>query len=121
MEMEDKNKLERFLRQQLQNYEAAKNEWNVPPDDVWDNALSQMNESKKKRKYRFVWFWLFGLLIVGCIGYYVFHKEKQLKNLNDKLNSTSIALESVQKEIDDLKSQQYSDGNRQDKHLEKRD
>ena len=117
--MKDNNKLERFLRQQLHNYEAADNKWNVPPDDVWDNTLNEMAKRKEKPKNPFVWLWIFGLLVISYTAFYIYHKEKQLKNLTDELNSSQIALENIQKEFDDLKSQKYSNDDTQEGLLER--
>ena len=79
------DKMDDFIKKRLDDQTPAEDAWNVPSDDIWNDAKVHFPKQKKERK----WFWIpifLGLLLSTGIGFY-FGKNSP----NPENSSTNIA------------------------------
>lgn len=99
----DKNNLEEFLRSHLENYEAADNGWNVPPDDLWEGVKPQINTNAPRSIFKPFGKWLpLFLVISASILFTVFQSavhQKEINQLSSELESLKIELSNVSRQV----------------------
>jgi len=59
--------MENFFKDRLQNDTPATDGWNVPSDQIWENALPHL---PKKKNRRFLFGYVLAFLFVGAVGYF---------------------------------------------------
>jgi hypothetical protein len=74
-----------FFRSKLNEDSPAENQWNVPPDFVFENAMGTIQREKDKKKRRFLWLILPALLLLGLIGFSVYTIQS-VNELNQKVS-----------------------------------
>jgi len=82
------NKMDKYFKDQLTNYEPAEDGWNIPSDKVWDETLPYLHKKKGKKSI----FFLFGLGVFSLILVSVFLFDSTTINLpqtTNKLNTNS--------------------------------
>ncbi|MEZ4948501.1 MAG: hypothetical protein R2784_03785 [Saprospiraceae bacterium] len=75
-----------FFRSKLNEDSPAENQWNVPPDFVFENAMGTIQREKDKKKRRFLWLILPALLLLGLIGFSVYTIQS-VNDLHEKVNT----------------------------------
>jgi opacity protein-like surface antigen len=86
MEEMNRDKIEKLMQSKLQDYRPADNNWNVPPDGLFDQVASRLPE-EKKRKNRAIFFiipLLFGLAVASN---FIIHTNQKIKKIHTELNA----------------------------------
>ncbi len=101
--MLDKNnnkELDKLFQSKLRNNEAADNKWNVPPIDIFENALAEIEarQPEKKRRWPILFFVGFGFLMLGAITYLFYQNQSMIVELDKKIE----VLNQAQKESEQL-------------------
>ncbi|NNL92297.1 MAG: hypothetical protein HKO66_08705 [Saprospiraceae bacterium] len=81
--------LNAFFKSKLENAKPDENMWNVPPDFVFDNAVSKINSQEPKRKPAY-WRWaLLLLLLIGLLSsvFMLVKSNNNYKAANARLQS----------------------------------
>jgi len=76
--------IEDFIRKQLAQAEEANDGWTIPSDEIWQKAKEEINVSKKKRRF----FWLFFLGIsslVFLIAYVRFFQQESSHSIFNEI------------------------------------
>lgn len=102
--MNPDNKLEKYFKKHLKDTNPSEDEWNVPSDDLWNNAKVHFpKEEKKRNPFLFI---LFGMgLVLGILGatYYFNYiqpstntiaaqaiDDLKTSNTSERINTTEI-------------------------------
>ena len=105
----DSNKynLEEFFRNQLENYDAAENGWNVPPDTVWEEAASRIREETKTSRINSIRKYLpfIGIAFFSLFAFQFVKNIQKVDQLSTELESIKTALASSQERIQELSEQ----------------
>lgn len=78
--------IDNLFQNKLGNGNLSENSWNTPSDHIFDLALIQVDEEKKKRRKIFIFWWGFGLAILG-IAMISFIFLPMNKTLKDDINN----------------------------------
>ena len=81
------NKMDNFFKDKLTDYTPAEGGWNVPSDDLWNDAKTHFPKKKKSNR-RALWF-LFPFLLIGlCAGYYLTIDNESEVSLSEAIEAT---------------------------------
>ena len=92
----EKDSLEQLFSKYLSDEQAAENGWNVPSDELFLDALNEMDEESKRKPFPIFWFSL-GLLLVVTLGFMLWttsriHSlDQELNQLEHKISAFPIA------------------------------
>ena len=114
--MESDNNIKDFFEKRLMDENPGADEWNIPSDDIWDNALPHFPKEKKKKRPFFFFLTGAGIFaLVLVVGFYFSYetvsssevttaKNEQLtdqiknsKNLATDNNSAKITTQTINK------------------------
>lgn len=105
----DSNKynLEEFFRNQLENYDAAENGWNVPSDTIWEGAASRIREETKTSRINSIrkYFPLIGIAFFSLLAFQFVKNVQKVDQLSTELESIKTALINSQERIQELSEQ----------------
>lgn len=108
-----------FFRSRLNDDSQAENQWNLPPDFVFDGAMEKIQREKDKRKRRFLWifFPLLALLGVGAFGWYAL---TAIDGVEDRLDKVETYQEQTLSVLPDTKEAGEAVTEVQEKNLQER-
>jgi len=103
MSESNKNELDKLFQTRLSNDTPADNGWNVPPIDLFDNAMDALEPKEKDRKPLWLPF-LFGSLMIGGMIYMFVYNHKMFDKLDTKI-------ENLQSQTIEKNTQKVNEGN----------
>lgn len=97
----NKYNLEAFFRNQLENYHADDNGWNIPPDDIWQEVQPRIRRRARYAIFRSPgkYLPLIGLLLLTVLGFISY----LMINNNRAVDRLATELESVKKDLSDIR------------------
>jgi|GEM_PF-6025746 len=84
--MDDKkfNELDKLLRDRLLDDRPADNQWNVPPDSLFDKVAEALPEPRRKRRGLF--FIIPALFGIALISFFIFYTNQKIDRLHTEIN-----------------------------------
>ncbi len=104
------NDIDSFFRSRMLNENIDKNEWNVPSDDLFDNAIKSIEQNDKQRTPWFKLRWLlasFLFILFAGLGILIINQQNEVNTLTQQLNDLNKSLQqkkAIEKEYDHLGS-----------------
>lgn len=101
MNMDNKkyDDLDKLFQSRLKGDNVVKEDWNQPPRSVFDGAMANLGNIRRKRRKQFLLWFLFAIVAagIGSISFYTYNRINRLENTiatlqeekNDKSNVTT--------------------------------
>jgi outer membrane protein W len=97
MNENSKDKLSDFFRSRLKDPSAEESHWNVPPDSVFEEAIQHVNNTKKKKRRKYLFLLLAFLGITSC-GLLVYSGSNYVRKINQKVDTLEQAVREMENE-----------------------
>lgn len=103
--MKEQDNLNTFFRKRLLDKEPEVADWNMPSDDLWNNAKVHFPKPKKKRR-GFIWFITAGISVLILIVLLNFNSEKTKKPVltENQNNKTEFDSNTNVKDLTNIKT-----------------
>lgn len=91
------NKMDDFFKKRLNDFSEAEDGWNIPSEDLWEQAKKEFPKKESRSKRFIPWFLSFGLLALLVASFFILQNQNVSSSKIENLTQTQFTENNITK------------------------